>query len=52
MYQISVNTPTKTPARNIITAPLDNSISKKNLSNNISRYIPVNNINLDFSKDK
>ena len=45
MDQISVNTPTKIPARNIIKAPLYNSISTETLANNISIDTLVNNTN-------
>ena len=50
LYQISVNTTTKMSARNIITAPLDNSISTETLANNIILDIIVNNIKPDTSK--
>ena len=40
----------KNPARNIITAPLDNSISTETLAKNIILDIIVNNIKPDTSK--
>ena len=49
--KISVITATKNPVSNIITAQLDNIISKETLANNINIEILVNNINLDTSKD-
>ena len=51
MDQISINTPTKIPAINIITVPLDNSIITETLTNNIIIDVLVNNINPDPPKD-
>ena len=51
MDHISSNTTTKMPIINIITEPLDNSISTETLANSINIETIVNNINPYPSKD-